>query len=566
MVVVAALWAAPVQAEVRISGVDGQYKKNIELFLSLARVAADADAVIVARAFQRAPREIRTALQPWGYYSPRISSRLEPATEDEAWVAHFTIDVGTPVRLRHVQVRVEGEGRDLPDVAPLLENVPLRSGEQLDHAVYTRFKNRLLETVYAAGYLDAAYAEARLEVVPAVAAADVALVLASGPRYYFGEIDLRQDVLAPEFVQRYVHIRPGDPFQPDRLVGLQLDLSDSDYFSSVEIGIGRDRTVDQRVPVTVQAQPNRPRRYTASVGFGTDTGPRVNVGALFRRLNRWGHQAQFDARVSGISNELGAEYGIPIGEVAYDRLTFFGSAEETEVGDADTDQFRVGVRRQETWGPFRRDLYLAYSHENFAFGDQPGNTATLLTPGIGLSMQRSDDAIYTRRGYSFSTDVHGAPGLVSDTGFLQGTVHANAVLPLGATARLLLRGSVGATVAGEFERLPPSQRFFTGGDRSVRGYAFESIAPDNAFGDEIGGRYLAVFSVEADMPVRGNFGVAAFYDTGSASDAFGEQLRDGVGVGLRYRSPVGMVRLDVAHPLDDDDTNFRIHVTFGPDL
>jgi translocation and assembly module TamA len=140
------------------------------------------------------------------------------------------------------------------------------------------------------------------------------------------------------------------------------------------------------------------------------------------------------------------------------------------------------------------------------------------------------------------------------------------VFPLGARGRLLLRGEAGVTEAANFADLPPSQRFFTGGDRTVRGYGFEELSPEDEFGNDIGGQYLLVGSVEADYLVWGNFGVAAFFDTGNAMNSTSGDLASGVGLGLRYRSPVGMIRIDFAHPLDDPEQNFRLHITLGPDL
>ena len=87
-----------------------------------------------------------------------------------------------------------------------------------------------------------------------------------------------------------------------------------------------------------------------------------------------------------------------------------------------------------------------------------------------------------------------------------------------------------------------------------------------AAGDEIGGEFLSVASIEADVLLRGNYGMAFFYDIGSASNQLGQELKAGVGIGFRYKSPVGLIRIDFAHPLDDPDSDFRLHLTFGPDL
>jgi translocation and assembly module TamA len=117
----------------------------------------------------------------------------------------------------------------------------------------------------------------------------------------------------------------------------------------------------------------------------------------------------------------------------------------------------------------------------------------------------------------------------------------------------------------DFDQLPPSQRFFAGGDRSVRGYPYQKIGPRNADGLVIGGERLLTASVEIERLIYGDYGVAAFVDAGDAFDS-APDIKVGAGVGFRWRSPIGMVRLDVAHPFDDPDDNYRIHFTIGSDL
>jgi translocation and assembly module TamA len=118
----------------------------------------------------------------------------------------------------------------------------------------------------------------------------------------------------------------------------------------------------------------------------------------------------------------------------------------------------------------------------------------------------------------------------------------------------------------DFGKLPTTERFFAGGDQSVRGYDYQSLAPEDASGDVIGGQYLTVGSIELDYLVVGNFGAAVFVDSGNAADDFLPSLKTGAGIGFRWRSPVGMLRIDVAHPFDDGNGGFRLHISIGPSL
>ncbi len=551
---------------------DDALVENIRAFLSIQMLADESkekDAVPltaarIRRVHKLASDEIRQALMPFGYYSALIDSSLKRT--NLAYVARYQIDPGPPTRINTVNVSVQGAAETEALVQSALNDISLKPGQRLLHQRYETTKQRLLEVVYGLGYLDARYTSAKLQVHPRQHRADVVLQLDSGERYYFGHFNLVQNILNPDFAARFLQIQPGEPFDARRLIDLQLKLSDTDYFSTVDVRTNKAQAVEHRIPVSIVTAPQKSQRYSVGAGYGTDTGPRIKLGAEFRRLNRRGHQFSTDIQASAVRNTVAAEYRVPIKDVTRDRYRIFARLEQAEVGDADTDQFSVGLQREEDWLGMRRQLYVKYDGENFSFGDEPKQQSRLLIAGASLAFQRADDPLFARRGLSVTLDVHGAAeSVASETTFIQSKAAAHAVWPLGTRGRLLLRGEAGLTEADDFSKLPPAERFFTGGDRSVRGYAFESLSPENAAGDDIGGSHLTVASAEVDYLVRGNFGLAAFYDYGGTSDSFGEDLRSGVGIGLRYRSPVGMIRVDLAHPLNDD-TKVRLHLSLGPDL
>lgn len=563
----------PAQAErvrVSVEGLSGELRENVLLLLDINTMADKKKLTQreILRAHQRAPRQVALALQPFGYYTPQLESNLTPpAEEGERWQADYRIDPGLPTVYRNVELEFSGATDALPEVRRLLQKHPFKQGRQLDHRAYAQLKTKILDQAYNAGYLDARFTKAEMKVSAEQRWADINWRFVAGKRYHFGDIVLEQDVLDERIVGKLVDIKRGEVFQPARLVDAQLALTDSDYFSSVDFNVQRNAAVDEHIPVLIKAQASPGRKYSTYLGYGTDTGARLGLGAEFRHLNKQGHQLKADARLSEIKSTLSTEYSIPVGDIKSDRLKFFASAERADVGDAETDQFKIGSRLEQNWLGMRRQFYISLARENFAFGDGPSESATILSPGLSLSWQKVDDLLFTRRGIALAFDVHGGDtNVLSDTTFLQSTLRANVVLPLGKRARLLMRGELGATWADDFSALPPSQRFFTGGDRSVRGYGYESISPENAAGDEIGGEFLSVASIEADVLLRGNYGMAFFYDIGSASNQLGQELKAGVGIGFRYKSPVGLIRIDFAHPLDDPDSDFRLHLTFGPDL
>jgi translocation and assembly module TamA len=569
-----ASWANPL--EVEIVGVEDQLLENVRLFLSLADMegrevlassaeATDKDSAIsefeLQRLHRRAITEIRDALSPFGHYRPTIDADLSQDTD--RWLARYQIDPGPPTLLADITISIVGEGRDTPVLQQALSNIELERGEPFVHSRFEAAKSTLYDAAYQAGYLSAEWAAREVRVHPDRERADVELVLDTGPRFYFGDVTFEQNILNQELLHRFVRFKPGDPYDTQRLLDLQLVLSDSQYFGRVEVNPRRELVGDdRRIPVTVTTIPDAPQQYTTGVGFATDTGPRLTFGAILRRINRAGHRVRADLRLSSIENAIAARYEIPIENVATDTLAFMATAQQQTIGDAETDQFLLGVSRNDGWLGFRRQLSLNLQRENFQFGEGAQRRADLLIPGVTLSRKRTDDIQYPRRGYNLTVDLRGAAeGLLSDATFVRLDADARWVHAISETARVLLHGGVGAIDTSSFDTLPPSQRFFTGGDRSVRGYGYQEIGMRNADGAVVGGEYLVLGSAELEYLFYKDYGAAVFVD---ARDS--PEWKTGAGIGFRWRSPIGMVRLDVAHPFDDPDDNFRIHISIGPDL
>ncbi len=566
--------------ELDISGVKGRLLDNVRAHLSLARYVRNGltlpliggkgppelpSADEIRGMQRRADGEIHAALQPYGYYDPVIESSLEQ--QDEHWIAHYRIDPGEPVKIDALDITVTGAGQGEPAVSAQLARVPLHIGNRLIHPDYDKFRAALLRAALDAGYLDARYVKSELKVYPAGHRAVVILHLDTGPRYYFGPVTIEQDILAPDFVNRYVTFHQGDPFDTDKLLKLQLALGDSGYFDQVELDPRREQAQDSQVPVVVHTVPAAHTRYKLGLGYGTDNGPRLSLGADFLRINRHGHGLNSSLRLSPVEQTAALNYTIPIRNLVSDRLVIGGTADNsTDVANGGNSRsYRFGVSQNVSLGSVQRKLYVNFLRESFVLGSEH-DTVDFLIPGASLSQLKSDNVLFPRRGYSWNVDLHGAPGAISATRFVRADATLRGVYPVGRHARLIGRTELGATTVEDFSNLPATQRFFAGGDQSVRGYDYQTLAPIDSTGAVVGGRYLAVASLELDYLFAGNFGAAVFVDTGNAGDHFLPQPKTGAGIGFRWRSPVGMLRIDLAHPFDDPDNSYRIHISIGPDL
>jgi translocation and assembly module TamA len=389
--------------------------------------------------------------------------------------------------------------------------------------------------------------------------------LEGGPRYHFGEVRLEQNVLDEDFLQRYIPFRSGDPYSLDQVIALQRALHDSNYFQIAQVSPGKPDRESREVPVEVLLTPRKQHRYDFGVGYGTDTGARARFGWRMPRVNRRGHRIDSHIEVSEIGYNVGANYRIPVLNPRTDQLVYSINKEKEETDSNDSVISLIGVSLNHNRGDWRETLALNYQLEEFSVADESGDS-TLLIPSVAWSRTWGSDFINVLDGLRFDIGIRGASeNLASDTDFAQLRGGLKFIYSFDNRNRVLMRGGFGTTETPNFERLPSSIRFFAGGSQSVRGYAYESLGPENEDGDVLGGRHLLTGSVEYEHYFDDKWGLAVFLDAGNAIDNLNDDLEQGAGFGLRWKSPVGPVRIDLANAISTDQ-GWRLHISIGPDL
>ncbi|MBV6412695.1 MAG: Translocation and assembly module subunit TamA [Xanthomonadales bacterium] len=546
-----------------ISGVKGEMKEAVSGALELKGLMSRADAsdALVRRVHRRAAGQMKKALQPFGHYHAEIGSTLE--LQDKTWFARFQVDPGPPTTVAGNAIEVAGPGGEDRRVQRAVAAFEPRVGEILDHRLYEAAKNRIADALAERGYLDARLVEKRVAVRLAERSARVRLKFESGPRFRFAQTRFEGAQLPDEVLAGYLPYQPGQAYRQDRLIELQQRLLDSDYFGEVEIETEQERAVDQQVPIIVRLRPAARTVYTGGLAIGSDSGVGVQGGINRRWLNDRGHKASLRSEISQRLNTFGGQYIIPLpGADRTSWVASLGYRDET----TDTSTQKVA------------NLYLAHQHEHehgslswglaaqsgdFEVGEVPGSS-TLVYPEVRFFRRMADDFLAPRQGWSLAVDLRATPG-GGDATFAQARAEARLLRPHGDN-RWLARLTLGTLWTDDFDKMPPQLRFFAGGDRSLRGFGYQALGPPNALGKVGGGKYLAVTSFEYEKHLFDGFGVAGFVDAGNAFNAGDFELAAGVGVGLRWRSPVGLVRVDLAQPVAGDGDGLRLHLTIGPEL
>lgn len=564
--------SAQAKIEIVIPAATEQVQNNIRAFLSLTRYA-DRDDVTpetMSRLQRRIVAETRAALEPLGYYEPEV--KYEAAQDGGNWRVTLHVTPGRPVRLSDVSVNVIGPGANERAIREVIEAEELKPGLRLNHGTYELVKGTLLRAAKNDGYLDARLTKNELVIDRVERRATATIEVDTGKRYSYGEIKIAQDVIDDDSMRRLLRMQQGDPYTLDSLLRTQYTLDDSQYFSGVNIETG---TVDRgalTVPVTISAEPNRRHRFATSLGYGTDTEARGKFTWDNRRVNRDGHRLKVELLGSSIIKELSARYVIPVMDVALEKIEFTGDLVEEEIGDTESRRNEVGAGLTQALGRWQRVLFVRLSNETTTEGTGDRNTAFYVFPGISYSTLPSYITGGKPRPYRLYFELRGSPTtLGSDASFVQFRFQGERIFDFAKRWHLDLRAELGATRLesnreDQILDLPASQRFFAGGDRSVRGFELNELSPkeiDPADGKEksVGGKHLATGTIEVTRDLPRNFGIATFFDIGNAFNDFKDpQFEYSAGLGVRYNIAVASFGVDVAQPLSESGRGPRFHL------
>lgn len=523
------------------------------------------DETQLRRLVNQAPEQIRAFLASEGFYSPRIETTLERV--GATWNVGLTVQPGEPARVGRVDLRVigpfdDGSAETRARLDTLRTDWTLRAGAVFRHADWESAKRAALRALLLNRYPAAQLRESRATVNPENNSVDLALTLDSGPAFSFGPARMEGLRRYPaSVIERLNPIRPGEPYDQARLLDLQSRLQDSPYFASASVHVDIDPAHPDAVPLRIEVEENRARTLGLGVGMSTDTGPRAQLD--YRDLNLLGQAWRLSGslKLAGRTQSLGGELQFPRTASGFqDSL----SAELTraDIEGEVTRTLALGAKRARLENRNEITQALRYYHEQQTLDGATGESRRSLIPSWSWTRRDVDNLLHPNRGLLLTAQLDAAhESLLSDRSFLRGYGKATWFRPLGDRGGLILRGELGAVAAESRDGIPARFLFRSGGDQTVRGYAYQSLGVREGSA-VVGGRWLAVASAEYVHWLAPKWGAALFVDAGDAADHAGDlKPALGYGLGARWKSPVGPLGLDLAHGRESRQT--RLHFSVG---
>jgi len=549
-------------------------KDILEEHLDLARYTSRTDISEDQFAYmvETVGEQVRQFASTEGWFDPETKATVEG--EGDSRVVHISVDPGARTLIRRVDLEVAGPAatRNPQQVDEMRAKWGLPVGNPFRQADWSKSKEDALVTLQSHTYYGAKLAASRARVEPDEQAADLSAKYESGPAYLLGPLEVEGTRRYPEQIVRNVNpLKEGEPYRVERLLELQRAVQNQPYFSNVQVDLVEPQPVAEAAangetvvaPVKVRVREYPTQRVSSGVGYTTDTGAQVEGRYSYYNLFNRAWVLDTQARI-----EQKRQYGFLEAAMPPDSRTFrnsiYGSYERTiDIESTDLTSWRAGLKRSRSREKYDTTVSLDFYYDNLVPFGQPQQLSKALVPAFAWARRDVDNPVFPRRGNVISTQVGvAAKNVLSDATFLRLYGRIRQYVPVGNRDLFIARLELGADMtSADPARVPASLRFRAGGTDSIRGYSYQSIGTPNG-ASVLPARYLGTGSLEYQYWFKPEWGVAAFWDMGTATnDLHGVKIYHGVGVGARWRSPVGPVQLDVGYGIQQKQ--FRPHISLG---
>ncbi|CDZ78535.1 Autotransporter assembly factor TamA [Legionella massiliensis] len=544
------LLGAKSKANFDISGVKGKLLKNIQSRLT----ELDQQKPLSSQSDEELQQQIEQAMQPYGYFKPQIQLRRQPLK--------IAINPGPQMQVTSLSLSLIGEGANDPEIRKAADSLPIARGQPLNSAKYEEAKQNLMNAAERQGYLHSSFDKSEILINTTNYTAEIILLFNTGTQYYFGQVRFDPTYISPELLHRYVPFNYGQPYSTDQILILNNQLANSGYFRSISVKpqIGGD---ERHIPVDVHLQRASRISYSLGVGYGTDTGIRGRLGYHVVPVNRAGHKFNAVAIGSFGQSILQAQYIIPGKNPVTDQYHVTGNVSALDYNAGYSKSALISFSQHHSLPQYKRILSINSLYDGYHYYNQPDEENFTLYPKASFTWLKTKDKLFSPSGYSITVTGLGTSKLLSShSNFIQASVNAKAALTVPSIrTRFYFHTLQGFTQINDINNLPLPLALLLGGADNLKAYSFNSIGP---------GKIVTYGGLEIQKETIEHWYFVGFLDSGDVYKPNLKKLRNDIGVGLMWVSPIGPIKIGIAQGVD---THFnrqgkspKLVVSMGPDL
>ncbi len=564
------------------------------LDLQRFRSLPDLDRTELARLVAQVPADATKLLATLGYMTPAVTADMAVSSATNGLPdtaipqVSVTVQPGPLTHVSSVALSFTGDIAQRLDAADQREAIQdafaLQTGQPFTQTDWDAAKNRAMRALTAQRYPAGRISHSLADIDPVTHSAALTLVLESGPALRIGDIVVsgteRYDPLMVQRLVRLAGLTPGSDYDLAHVLDAQRRVADSGYFASVFILVEPGNELPSGsafgagvAPVQVKVREIELQKLVLGIGGSTDSGARLSIEHTHHRIPGLRWRAVSGLTVSRNNQSAQTALTSPVDDAGW-RWAVSGLVNKQidESGTTLSQRLRAGQTQDNP--TFSRSLFVQYDRARTTLDGVPTEGQAALSANFAWTLRRLDHVLFPERGYSLGFELGSGLTLEqSKRPYLRSRVRGLYYLPLAADktqedpGRLALRAELGAVWARGEVAVPSTELFLTGGDNTVRGYALRSIGVPLVGGGVDPGRVIATGSVEWQRPLvlnnqRSAWENTFFVDAGAVSDkAATLRAKVGLGTGVRYRSPVGPLQLDLAYGVAT--RRLRLHMTLG---
>lgn len=564
--------AQAAQVKLHLDGLSGELQDNVRIGL---QTITSEEVTLDGRFQARLTESIKLSLRALGFYQPTITFIRSPDQVDPSnGTIEVKVEAGAPVKIAGSEITLKGEGSRDPTYLNWIADGRPKIGTVLNHGNYDSFKSGFATIAMQKGYFDSEWLKSHLEVAEGLNQAWWQLDYQTGSRYRFGAVNFTGSQIQSAYLQKLIPFSEGEYYDSRSLAELNRRLSATGWFSTVvaapnfEKREGRDK--NKILPISTSVKPATKNSIETGIGYATDVGPHLKANWKRPWVNDRGHSMGVSTYLSQPEQQLDFSYKVPLLKSPLEQYYLFqGGIKRIDLNDTKADATSLGLSRYwDNETGWQKAVNLRWSLSHYTQGVVT-DTTMLLYPGISLNRTRSRGGLMPDWGDTqrYSIDVSNT-GWGSDIDFLIFQAQNVWIRTLADKHRFIARGNIGWMETNNFNRVPPDLRFFAGGDRSIRGYKYKDISPRDSDDKLTGASKMATGSLEYQYNISGKWWGAVFVDGGEAVKDFNRKdFKTGAGFGIRWASPVGPIKLDMAKAVGEANQHgVQFYIGLGPEL
>ena len=559
---------AALGAEIRVAGVSGELLAAAQ---DAAKTVSLEDASDDEARFA-ADEAVISVMRSLGYSTPFVRTRVSRGSQKDITRLDVSVEPGPRTVIARTDVVITGEAKDDPDFIRLFSSVP-KEGDSLLHAQFDGFLNDVTALAAKKGYFDAKFTRSDLGINARRAKAVWFIAFDSGRRYRFGGLSTKGSQIEEPYLMNLAAFKKGEPYDSGKLADFSQNLSETGWFSSVVLvpDLAKAKgSHEAELDLTAEVAPKKKNAVDIGLGISSDVGPNLTLSWDKPWINARGHS--FESELSLDSKEQSADltYTIPVkASPLTDSYALKAGFKRTSLNDTKSDSQAVAVSRYHRL-PSRWQVSAGFHilHDNFDQASSDSDTFALY-PELAVSRTRQRGGVMPVWGDTqrYSIEI-GRRIWASDIDFIRLQASGTLIRTYAQKHRFVARYSAGWISTDKFERMPTDLRFFAGGDRSIRGYDYKSISPRDENGKLTGASKMLTASLEYQYNFTGRWWGALFADAGEAVRSLSSHdFKKSLGAGIRWNSPIGPVKLDIAHPVGDSgEKGWTFYMGLGGEL